>query len=396
MVATYPMPPFGYFSRPLLLKTIKSRFDSGENVALFSRRRSGKTTFVQHELIPEAEEHWHWKPIYVSLWEDRARPMEVITRAIEQAAGIEPIQRLERELEGGASGGLLGVSFSAAGRRTRIGVDKTSLERWKIAIGKLAEWRRDTLLVIDEFQTLHLSDPDSVATAALRTTFEGNSHWLHILMTGSDRSAMTEIFRRQQSPLLGQASKVDLPPLDLAFDINRLKGLQKATTRSPLPSLEEITSTRLRLANSPELLNKALSRWVTKEAEDMAQAASLVENEIGDSGYAEMFANLKDTDQQVLIVCAFERPIYQNIPTMSANLGRELKASTVQSAERRLAQRGLIGLTGQNGIREILDPGFALWLMRQAEGVEWQPTRPRGAPRKRQAEAGETFFSSLE
>lgn len=75
--------------------------------------------------------------------------MAVIVRAAEQAADIEPIQRLERELEGGASGGVLGVSFRAAGRRTEVGVDKTLLERWQIAIGKLADRKQHTLLVID-------------------------------------------------------------------------------------------------------------------------------------------------------------------------------------------------------------------------------------------------------
>lgn len=128
----------------------------------------------------------------------------------------------------------------------------------------------------------------------------------------------------------------------------------------------------------------------------MGQAATLVEKEIGDSGYAEVFDNLKGVDMQVLIVCALEEPIYQNIPTMSAIPGRKLKTSTVQSAERRLVQRGLISLTGQNGIREVLDPGFALWLMRQAEGVEWQPTKPRGAPRKGQAVAGGSLFQQPE
>jgi hypothetical protein len=43
------------------------------------------------------------------------------------------------------------------------------------------------IVVIDECQSLHVSDPDFVATAALRTAFEGNSHWWQILMTDGDR-----------------------------------------------------------------------------------------------------------------------------------------------------------------------------------------------------------------
>jgi hypothetical protein len=84
------------------------------------KAKEWKNTFVQHELLPAAEGLWRWQAIYLSLWEDRSRPMAVITRAVEQGAGIDPIQRLEREHEGGASGDLFGRNFNAAGKRTAV------------------------------------------------------------------------------------------------------------------------------------------------------------------------------------------------------------------------------------------------------------------------------------
>jgi hypothetical protein len=51
-----------------------------------------------------------------------------------------------------------------------------------------------------------------------------------------------------------------------------------------------------------------------------------------------------------------------------------------------LIQRGLIGLAGQNVIREILEPGLAQWLMRQVEGLNGgqpgQEVRRKSAKRR--------------
>lgn len=375
-------PPFGYFPRPDLLRVIRSRFESNENVALFARRRNGKTTFVLNELQPAAEA-WRWAFVYANLWEDKERPMDVIVEAVEKEAGITPALRVDRELSGGIAAGV----GSLAGKRMLVGVEATVLQRWKVAIDALAKRGRKTLLVIDEFQTLHHRDPEARATAALRTAFEANNGWLRVLMTGSDRAALTEIFRRHQSPLLGQAAKVDLPPLGPAFDAHRVAGVEAATSRRPVPSVVEVGAVRIRLGNSPELLNKALSRWVSGEAGTLDDAAVLVEAELGDAGYEALFESLGDVAQQVLVVCAFERAIYTNIPTMAANLGRPLKATTVQSAERTLVKRELIGLTGENGLREVLDPGLAIWLQRRYRELEWKPAKPRGAPRRRATSA---------
>lgn len=383
MTSTAATPPFGYFPRPELLQIIRARFDGRENVALFARRRNGKTTFVLNELLPAAAS-WRWEFVYANLWEDKERPMDVIVEAVEKAAGITPALRVDRELSGGIAAGL----GSASGRRTMVGVEATVLQRWKNAVAALATRGRTTLLVIDEFQTLHHRDPEARATAALRTAFEANSGWLRVLMTGSDRAALTEIFRRHQSPLLGQAAKVDLPPLGPEFDAHRVAGVEAATSRRPVPSVLEVGAVRIRLGNSPELLNKALSRWVSGEAKALNDAAALVEAELGDAGYEALFEALGDVAQQVLVVCAFERAIYTNIPTMAANLGRPLKATTVQSAERTLVKRELIGLTGENGLREVLDPGLAIWLQRRYRALEWKPAKPRGAPRRRNQAAG--------
>ncbi|MBS3896801.1 hypothetical protein [Silanimonas sp.] len=331
-----------------------------------------------NELLPAAAT-WRWEFIYANLWEDKERPMDVIVDAVEKAAGITPALRVDRELSGG-----IAVGFgSASGKRTVIGVEATVLQRWKRAIEALAKRGRTTLLVIDEFQTLHHRDPEARATAALRTAFEANSGWLRVLMTGSDRAALTEIFRRHQSPLLGQAARVDLPALGPEFDAHRVAGVEAATSRRPVPSALDVGAARIRLGNSPELLNKALSRWVSGEAATLDDAAALVEAELGDAGYEALFEALGDVAQQVLVVCAFERAIYTNIPTMAANLGRPLKATTVQSAERTLVKRELIGLTGENGLREVLDPGLAIWLQRRYRALEWKPAKPRGAPRRR-------------
>jgi hypothetical protein len=34
-------------------------------------------------------------------------------------------------------------------------------------------------------------------------------------------------------------------------------------------------------------------------------------------------------------------------------------------------------------LREVLDPGLAIWLQRSYRANNWQPMKPRGAPRRK-------------
>src|SRR5258707_12198158 len=70
-----------HFARPLLAKQYLGEFDLGliSARALFAKRRMGKSTFLERDLIPAAKQAGYMTP-YLNLWTATHTPAQAIVR----------------------------------------------------------------------------------------------------------------------------------------------------------------------------------------------------------------------------------------------------------------------------------------------------------------------------
>src|SRR5258707_11289901 len=75
-----------HFARPLLAKRYLGEFDLGLITAraLFAKRRMGKSTFLERDLIPAAKQAAYMPP-YLNLWTATHPPAQALLRAVRAA-----------------------------------------------------------------------------------------------------------------------------------------------------------------------------------------------------------------------------------------------------------------------------------------------------------------------
>jgi hypothetical protein len=72
-----------HFGRPLLAKQYLGEFDLGliSARALFAKRRMGKSTFLERDLIPAAKQAGYMTP-YLNLWTATNTPAQALVRVV--------------------------------------------------------------------------------------------------------------------------------------------------------------------------------------------------------------------------------------------------------------------------------------------------------------------------
>lgn|SRR5690554_2359300 len=212
------------YHRPTLAEALVREL-AGEGLADYSSgmflaapRRTGKTTFLKHDLMPACKERG-WLPVYVDLWADKnADPAVLIADAIAEAL---------REHEG---------AFRKMARKT--GIQKINLLRtvsWDLSSSKLPEGTTltqalDTLhqvsgklvvLIIDEAQHALNSESGVNATFALKAardhlTQRSTGQGLRLIFTGSSRDKLANLVLKSKQPFYG-ATITSFPLLDRGF-----------------------------------------------------------------------------------------------------------------------------------------------------------------------------------
>src|SRR5882757_4244306 len=89
-----------HFARPLLAKQYLGEFDLGliSARALFAKRRMGKSTFLERDLIPAAKQAGYMTP-YLNLWTATHTPAQALLRVVSTAAAPKGWPRLLKRLK---------------------------------------------------------------------------------------------------------------------------------------------------------------------------------------------------------------------------------------------------------------------------------------------------------
>jgi hypothetical protein len=90
-----------HFARPLLAKKYLREFDLGliSARALFAKRRMGKSTFLERDLIPAARQAGYLTP-YLNLWTATHTPAQALARVVSAAMAPKGWPKVLKRLKG--------------------------------------------------------------------------------------------------------------------------------------------------------------------------------------------------------------------------------------------------------------------------------------------------------
>lgn len=228
------------FRRPLLAAELAGRLlrpgvlDEGLRSGLFlsGLRRTGKTTFLRTDLVPELEAQGALV-IYVDLWSNtKASPAALVQAAVRQT-----LSQL-----GEAGGATLAQAFTEV-------VDQSG---------------SDVVLIIDEVQQAITTDEGNQMLLALKAARDainprpGTPGTFLFLGTGSHRALVSELTARRNQAFAG-ATSLPYPVLDQEYVRHVLERL-RSEGMEPLPSEEAAWNAFATLGHRPEEFLRALGQ----------------------------------------------------------------------------------------------------------------------------------------
>ena len=192
--------------------------DAWNGLFLAAPRRTGKSTFLRHDLRPELEGRDH-VVLYVDLWSNvKLDPGAVVAdeigRAIRAHAGKVSRWTREAGIVELDIGGTIKVDTSRIGQHEGL-----TLTDALGALGDLVD-RRPIVLMIEEAQHALTSEDGAATMTALKAARDAlnspDRAGLVLVMTGSDRDKLLRLVNANAAPFFGSRIR-DLPLLDEEF-----------------------------------------------------------------------------------------------------------------------------------------------------------------------------------
>lgn len=373
----------------------ESFVDYSSGLFLAAPRRTGKSTFLNTDFIPECENRG-WLAVYVDLWANRdADPGELICGAVATA---------------------LGSFESALGKAARkAGVEKISLLRtlsWdftkpQLPAGTTLARALDVLhevsgklivLVIDEAQHALNSENGLNTMFALKAARDhlnrGNQpDGLRLVFTGSSRDKLANLVLKSKQPFFG-ASITAFPLLGHDFVAFVTGVWNKRLADSNQFSREDLEYAFERVGHRPEMLNQLLAEVSVGRGEASSLGELLRTGALNHqagiwSDYESAYNDLSPLQQAVLEVMAdratkrqpfspFSEQTFQDVNQRLELAHAEPNAATpnVQKALDVLRSKELVWKANR-GEYALEDSAMAEWLSRDGSAVRRPPGRHR-------------------
>ena len=301
-----------YYSRTSLAADLanalqgKTAFNDAPNgLFLAAPRRTGKSTFLQSDLMPELARR-QVVVVYVDLWADQKRDpgsliAEAIGRTLMKQLGVVAKTAKSAGLESISVGGIK-IDTSKIGR-----VDGTTLADALRALVEAA--KSPVALIIDEAQHALTSDAGETAMAALKSARDQLNRPGHVklmlVMSGSDRDKLLSLVNTNAAPFYGSQIQ-RMPELgpDFIAHIAQLISQQR-------PDLAELNQVTLHQAfavfgQRPQFFMEALGQVLSPLAthtgrfEDAMLAKALQQQQNDEAQMESDYTALKPIEQAVL------------------------------------------------------------------------------------------------
>lgn len=253
-----------HFPRPQLASKYLKDIETGlrtNNIVLFATRRTGKTEFVQQDLLPMARNRG-FITITIDFWSNQNNPVQAMHEGLLGAyerLGLKDSSKAMTLKGAHASTSVLklfeaGSTVGTASIDTLAGV----FNAFSIVMEKTG---KKVLMHLDEVQHLATDPSFEPAAAALRTFMDKNKGWLFSVMTGSSSDNLQKLFMRSKAPFYQSVEIEEFPKLGADF-VEHMLSCYEQSTGVALNQRSAIDAFRF-LDRNPEKFN-ALVRSMAK------------------------------------------------------------------------------------------------------------------------------------
>jgi len=350
----------------------KGLMDTSSGLFLAAPRRTGKSTFLREDLVPQAQQRG-WVCIYVDLWADRSRdPALLIAEAIKGAIAEHQgaITKLAKStgLDKLSIMGTLSFDLSKVGQAG--GVTLTD------ALAHLSNKAgRPVLLIVDEAQHALTTEEGVNAMFALKAARDSLNQGsvaarLFLVFTGSHRDKLAHLVLKKDQPFFG-SQVTPFPLLKQDFTNAYTEWVNDRLAASNQFDPQDMFEAFQWVGHRPEML-KAIVSEIALElgvagnlGQLLKQGAVGLRNRIWDSMESE-FAGLTELQQAVLEIMVrrgkdFSPFTEDSMKAYREILGQEnLATHTVQSALDGLREKNLIWRSAR-GAYALEDDSLAQW-----------------------------------
>ena len=351
-------PPFSFRRRDLATGIAdallgQTPFDYGSGLFLSAPRRTGKSTFLREDLVPELERRG-LVTLYVDLWSDRQRdPASLIADVIRTALRAYDNAAVKAVKAAGLS--KVGIGPFASFDIDRIGTPQgaTLTDALRALAQKSA---KPVALVVDEAQHALATDAGVNAMFALKAARDamnqgGDGHHLTLVFTGSHRDKLSNLMLRRDQPFYG-ASFMDFPLLGRDYSNAYTKWLNERLADDNGFEADDVFAAFKILGCRPEMLQNALRDFAlgdTKSAglkRTLADGAKTLRERLWED-YDRDFSQLTALQKVVLryLIASGDRltPFSaETLAAVSALAGQPVAAGDMQSALEALRQKNII------------------------------------------------------
>jgi len=344
-----------------------------QGASLFGPRRTGKTEFLAQDLGPMAHAAGH-RVVYANFWQAVESPIGVLLYELDyalrhgsfldrmQLAAVElaPKFKIQNPLgEGEVEIDLAGLKREPPDNLLLL-IDQY--------LHRLADDKKPTLLLFDEFQELARGAGSKPLVAALRTSLDKRKNGLASVFTGSSQERLRAMFSPTQAPFFRFATQLDLPAFDADFVEHQI-GAFRHTFKSEIKAAEAhdvfVRNDRNPLFLQRWLMTRGLHPELTAErALDKVNADLATE-----FGFAQHWVGL--TPLQRAVALAMARPdaglFSEGTATKIGALLGETPPATqrVQAAVKRLVRLSLADKWDREW--RLADPLFEAWVRARPE-----------------------------
>jgi hypothetical protein len=384
-----------YYSRTPLASSLADALqgkevfsDAPNGLFLAAPRRTGKSTFLQSDLMPELQRR-NVVVVYVDLWADQKRdPGSLIAEAVSQAL----LKQLGVVAKTAKSAGL--DSISVAGIKidtSKIGkVDGSTLTD---ALRALAEASKAPVaLVIDEAQHALTSEAGENAMAALKSARDQLNRpgqvRLMLVMSGSDRDKLLRLVNTNAAPFYG--SQIHRMP-ELGADFIAHIAQLIVRQRADLAPVNEATlgEAFMRFGQRPQFFMEALGQVLSPLAtstgrfEDAMLDKALQKQQADESQMESDFTALRPLEQAVLwrmleLGNRFRPYDAEALQFYNDKTGEKVTVAKAQKALEglRAHQPSLIWKSARSEYA-VEDAAMLRWYTQRVQANTWPPVGPQ-------------------
>lgn len=352
------------YPRPQLAKQYLQLLLDRPHIALslFGPRQIGKTTFIQSDLSELAHAK-RIRPIYVDLMA-AADKLEAINGALREELQALKSRRSQERVSAVRALGV-GVNFEAAPPAPASADAGQQVQHLIAAVLRQPGVER-ILWLLDEVQELATSAEGDRAMMAVRAV--ANKHKADgkvlLLMTGSSKEGLTQLFAAHGKPSFGLAERQDFPVLGRDYIEFVVERANAPRARAHKLKADEFVEAFAILGHRPADLEAFVGHVATYNIPDVVGAVpAFLKTRYPEEQLEQRFAAMTPLQRILLAeiaIGAVELTGKKMLAVVAKRLGTDITASGIRQALTSLP--GDVLSNPERGVYEIPDPIFANWL----------------------------------